>query len=145
MNIPNAEKLLEYIDLTRGIDKLHFDYFKNLTILGSSAILIVFVLYEKIGAKLFCWQKAMLVLSLLLFFTLIWFSLNAMQHAGNATGILNAMQIKIKDDDEDETKILLSKREATQTSIGNIDKVTKCLYLAGIGIILFLSAFLLIS
>ena len=145
MNIPNAKELLEFIDLTRGVDKLHYDYFKNLTIISSSSILIVFAFYEKVGAKLFYWQKAMLVSSLFLFFALIWRSLNAMQHAGNATVYLNAMQIAIKKDDNAELINLLSKREATQDAISNIDKVTKFFYLAGIGIILSLTAFLLLS
>lgn len=138
-------RFLELLEKMKEVDRLRFDYFKNLTIICPTAILFVFSFLDKIAANLSCWQKALLIISLSFFFASIVLSFSAMQHLGNSVLYLIGLQDAVRASDEAKMFHFYGKIDQVLKAIHTIDPLTKWPYLGGVAILLFLTAFQIFS
>ena len=148
MNAPNdlskdQEERIGLIERMKDVQKLQSDYFKNLTLLGSTALLISFAFHDRISADFPCWQKAAYLAALIIFFIMIILCLSAMKNAGNIVLYCNGLQIAIHENKEQDAINFQLKTDSALNDISAIDKITNVLYVVGLSIILILTAFMI--
>ena len=143
--LKKARNLLDYADKTRDVLKLQFDHFKNLTVLGSTALVLSFGLHNLVLSHFLFWQKSLFFLSLLLFLAVIVLSLSAMANAGNIITYCNELHVSVKSIDAKGTTKAGDNINAAFKKSKFLDNTTRYFYISGIAIIVFLTGVMIFS
>jgi hypothetical protein len=139
-----TKELMDLVESQKDFLKLVFDHFKNLTAIGSTALVLSFGLHSLVLVNFASWQKICFLISLLLFLGVIIMSLSAMTDAGNMVIYCNEIQVSARATDVQGVNNSSDKIIKTLKKIGILDKATRYFYISGMSILVVITATLIL-